>query len=287
VNHRLITVTVSVTSEISRQELGNIQAFRFDIFWNRSPFPITDYAPRTQTVSEIAGTIEIDKSSEKHSKHELSLSGTYPPFTAGNAHLGGSQRETQSTRYAEIPQHEILVASGTVRRGTGAFFRFHPSRAETLEGGRDLLLTFRVPRSWRGGVLQVDCTAIGSRRFLGVSEKFEFQRAFIVPVYLELDEEAEQLAMEFAQREQQLRQSWHRFKSSEQANRAGAIGLDQFFGLSSRQAAKSILPDDWVYRLIQSSDQPLKQYRQRLPVELAEAADDFVQSRSKIADLSR
>jgi hypothetical protein len=285
INHRLVAITVPVTSQISPQQQGDVQAFRFEVFWNRNPFPITDYAPRTQTFSEIAGTIEIDRSREKKSSYEFNLSGQYPTIASGKAHLNGSGLETESVRFSEIPQHEVLVAAGTVRRGTGAFFRFHPSRAETLEGGRDLLLTFRVPQSWRGGVLQVECTAIGSRRYLGWREPFEFQRGFIVPVFLENDEEAEQVAMEFTRQEQQLRQSWQRFKSREQASRSSTI--EQWLGIRYRPTSKSILPEDWVYLLIQSTDQPLKQYRQRLPIELAEAADGFVQSRSNLLKLSR
>lgn len=287
VNHRIIAVTVPVTSEISPAEQGTIDAFRFDVFWNRNPYPIFDYGPRTQTFSEIAGTIEVDQSSEKNSSYDLQMGGSYPPFVTGTAHADGNNRETKNIRYHEIPQHEILVASGTVRRGTGAFFRFHPSRAQTLEGGRDLLLTFKVPSSWRGGVMQVECTAMGSRKFLGMRETFENQRAFIVPVYLESDEEAELSAMEFARREQQLRQSWQRFKLSEQSGRSSSTALNQFLKISTRQTTQSTVPDDWVHALIQTSDQPLKNYRSRLPDELAEAADQFVQSRSSHLKLSR
>lgn len=287
VNHRIIAVTVPVTSEISPAEQGNIEAFRFDVFWNRNPYPISDYAPRTQTFSEIAGTIEVDQSSEKNSSYDLQIGGSYPPFATGTAHADGTNRETKNIRYNEVPQHEILVASGTVRRGTGAFFRFHPSRSETLEGGRDLLLTFKVPSSWRGGVIQVECTAIGSRRFLGMKESFETQRAFIVPVYLASDEEAESSAMEFARREQKLRQTWQRIKLKEQSNRSSSMGLNSFLKISTRQSSQPTVPDDWVHALIQTSDQPLNSYRSRLPDELAEAADQFVRSRSSHLKLSR
>jgi hypothetical protein len=286
-NHRIIAVTVSVTSEISPAEQGNIDAFRFDVFWNRNPYPISDYAPRTQTFSEIAGTIEVDQSSEKNLNYDIQIVGSYPSLANGTAHVDRNHRDTKNIRYNEVPQHEILVASGTVRRGTGAFFRFHPSRSETLEGGRDLLLTFKVPNSWRGGVLQVECTAIGNRKFLGMKEPFETQRAFIVPVYLESDEEAEASAMEFARQEQKLRQSWRRFKLTEQSGRSSTNGLNQFFRISTRQPVQPTVPDDWVHALIQISDQPLTRYRNHLPHELAEAADQFVQSRSSHLKLSR
>lgn len=286
-SHKLIAVTIPVTSEISRSEQGNVHAFRFDTFWNRNAYPISDYAPRTQTTSEIVGPIAVDKTNERSSNHDLKISGAYPPFATAAAIMDGGKREATNLRYSEIPQHEILVASGTVRRGTGAFFRFHPSRAETLEGGRDLLLVFKVPQSWRGGVLQVECTAFGSRRILGWKEPYEIQRAFIVPVYLENDEDAEQSAMEFAQREFKLRQSWNQFQTKTNAAKTSASNLDNFFGASLRQSNKPALPDDWVHALIQVNDQPLERFKDRLPTELANAATKFVESRTNHLKLSR
>jgi hypothetical protein len=286
-SHKLIVVNIPVTSEISRSEQGNIHAFRFDVFWNRNPYPLCDYAPRTQTFSEIVGPIAVDKTTEKSSSFDLKLSGTYPPLASGSILTEGKNRETLNLRYSEIPKHEVLVASGTVRRGTGAFFRFHPSRAETLEGGRDLLVTFKVPQAWRGGLLQVECTAVGNRRSFAWNESFEVKRAFIVPIYLEQDDAAEQSAMDLVHREQSLRQSWQRFQTTASQAKSTAIPMNGLLSFSARSASTPVLPEDWVHALIQVSDQPLERYRDRLPLDVAEAASKFVESRASLLELSR
>ncbi len=289
-NHKLIVVTIPVTSEIRADDKGNVNAFRFDAYWNKNPFPISDYAPKTQTVSEIAGTIAIDKSRDDSSGFDLKVNSAWPPVAAGIGQANRSKHESTKHSYEEIPQHEILVASGTVRRGTGAFFRFHPSRSETLEGGRELTLTFRVPPSWRGGVLQVECTAIGKRRVFGWQEPFEVQRAFIVPVYIENDEEAENSAMEFVVGEQKLRQSWNQFRSQAKSTSSSNHPFEHLFGTSSRSSRQSPSPtltEDWLNSLIQTSDQPLNQVRLQLPTELEAAADRFVESRANLLKFSR
>ena len=103
----------------------------------------------------------------------------------GSAKADLSQRTGSKLRYQEVPQHEVLVASGTVQRGTGAFFRFHPSKRETLEGGRDLMVAYRVPVNWRGGLLKIECRANGSRKVIGAwRDPIEESRSFIVPLSL-------------------------------------------------------------------------------------------------------
>lgn len=284
-SQKTIEVIVPVTAEIVADDFGNISAFRFDVFWNRNPFPICDYGPKTQTFSEIDGTIAIEKVTDKHSTFGLNVTGGYQNLINGTGKAEVGDHEAAKLHYAEIPQHEVVLASGTIRRGTGAFFRLHPSRLETLEGGRDLVLAFQVPRSWRGGVLQVECTASGTSKVLAWTEPFEYRRAFIVPVYLDTDDEAHESAMEFVRREQSLRRSWqqHRDETSTKSNPFSAVLLSS----SVRKNGMENLPSDWVHHLIQLNDSPLEKYRSQLPHDLEVAARDFVQSRTELLKLSR
>jgi hypothetical protein len=282
---RTIVVVVPVSSEIRADFAVRPSAFRFDVYWNRNAFPLVDYSPRTQTVSDIAGTISIDRFSEKNSNLNLNFNGAFPTVGNGGAKAEFVGRQGEKVRYDEIPQHEILVASGTLKRGTGAYFRFHPSRAETLEGGRELKLMFQVPLSWRGGVLQVECQAAGSRKSLAWTEPVEIRRSFVVPIYLESDEEALQTAMDFAQREQRLRQSWQNYL--QQSSHSQPLGPFEAMFPQSRSKGKPKIPEDWVHVLIQVSDNPLERYRSALPEELAAAASDFVESRANLLKISR
>jgi hypothetical protein len=286
VSQKTIEVVIPVSSEIRTSDHYQIDDFRFDIFWNRNAYPICDYSPKTQTFSEIAGTISIDKSTDDKKLLGLNLAGGYQEIVDGvvKAELGTQQ--TTKIHYQEIPQQEVLVAAGTTRRGTGAFFRFHPSRTETLEGGRDLVVAFQVPQSWRGGVLQVECVASGSRKNLAWSEPFQTSRAFMLPIYLDGDDQAREAATEFVRTEQQLRSGWMDFQTRSETN--ALVSFQNLFAVSgSRKPSLSGLPENWVHYLIQSSDGYLERYRKKLPSEITASATQFVEARTALLKLSR
>ena len=283
---KTIEVVIPVTSEVQFADRGNLQEFRFNVYWNRNVYPICDYGPKTTTFSEIEGFVSIDTSTEKNATLGLTLNSGYQDLVTGTGRAELGNRNGTKVHYQEVPQYEVLVASGTMNRGTGAFFRFHPSRKETLEGGRELVVAFQVPRSWRGGVLQVECQAKGSRKMLAWNEPFEISRAFILPIYLDGDDQARQSAAEFVRSEQQLRSKWQQFQ---RASERDLLQQLQAVFVSSNSQSKSAadLPADWVHHLIQSEDRYLNDYRDRLPTSVAEAANQFVEARFGLLELSR
>ncbi len=284
---KIVEVVIPVTTEIQSSDRNNVQEFRFDVFWNRNVYPICDYAPKTQTASEIEGLISVDQSTERNATLGLNLQSGYQDVVKGSAQAGLGTRKSLNRHYQEIPQHEVLVASGTIKRGTGAFFRFHPSRTEILEGGRDLVVAFQVPQSWRGGVLQIECHAAGHRKVLGAwKDSFEVSRAFILPIYLEGDDQARKAATEFVRSEQRLMLHWQKHQRQPEPEK-----LQQFqflFGSSNpRKNSPKNLPKNWVHYLIQSGDVYFEKYQDRLPVDVADAAGHFVQARADLLSMGR
>ena len=284
-SQKTIEVVIPVSAESRLSDRNRVQEFRFDVFWNRNIYPICDYGPKTQTVSEIDGLISVDKTSERNSSLGFTLGGSYQDLLTGTGTAEIGSRHGSRLHYQEIPQHELLVASGTIHRGTGAFFRFHPSRTESLEGGRDLVVAFQVPRSWRAGVLQIECQAKGSRKVLAWSEEFEFSRAFILPIYLEGDDQAREAATEFVRSEQRLRKNWQNHRRQPERESIGQ--LQAIFVSSPRSEAANRVPADWVHYLIQSSDAYLDKYQTKLPTNVAVAAKQFIQARTDLIKLSR
>jgi len=280
---KTIEVVIPVSSEIAARDRQNVDEFRFDVYWNRNVYPLADYAPRTQTVSDIVGAISVETNDEKNAGIGVELGSDHLDVVSGSLELDLSQNKESKLKYQQVPQHDVLVASGTIHRGTGAFFRFHPSKRETLEGGRDLVVAFRVPQSWRGGVIKVECRAMGRRKIVGSwREPFEESRAFVLPIYLEGDDQARHAAEDFVRSEQGLRQFWQRHQNSTNQSNAGLFG----FPLPSTSTSK--LPESWVHHLIQSGhDDYLNRYRSRLPNELANAADQFVIARRDLFKFSR
>ena len=202
----LVELVVPVTTRVKDSKKCRMSQFRFEIFWNRNVYPLVDYGPRTITGSSIEGLVSVEKREEKNASLGLNLNGQFNNLI--NASVNGNLQNKNGIlrRYEEVPEHEIFVASGTIQRGTGAFFRFHPNRIATLEGGRDLMVAYRVPHSWRGGLIQVDCHGEGKRKyFAGLSESIESQRSFVMPVFLDGDVEAREIAFAYVRAEQDLR----------------------------------------------------------------------------------
>ncbi len=283
-DEKIVQITIPVTSEVQRTRRGQVVEFRFNVHWNQFSHPLEDFAPKTQTVSDINGVIAIEKNEELNRGIGLSLTGKYESLVNGNINGEIGSRNATKTRYEETPQHEVLVASGSSHRGTGAFFRFHRSRKETLEGSRNLTLQFRVPRDWRGGVLKVECHATGEKTILGDwKESFEFGRVFVLPIYISGDQQARDAAVNLVRSEQGLRQTW---RSTQQDRKPAKRNLLELISIGSAEDQE--LPDQWLHYLIQSGqDDYLETFRSRLPSSLAQAADQFVAARQQLLGLNR
>ncbi|QEG24233.1 hypothetical protein [Mariniblastus fucicola] len=273
---KIIEVILPVSTAIAPKLRGNVNEFRFDVSWNQGVYPIFDYGPRTQTATAIKGLLTVEKNESQSFGIDSSLTGTPVDLASINlsSDLGSSNSERKS--YQEIPQHDVLVASGTIDRGTGAFFRFHPSKTQTLEGSHDLILAFRVPKEWRNGMLKVECRGIGKRKVIGLwSEPFEVSRSFVAPLYLESNSTSHDLAIGYARAEQEFRKSWQVFEKELRDIRnyiPPRVPL-------CRQPAIQEMP----HLLIQSGDDKhLSHFEGYLTDEVAIAAGKFVQARNSL-----
>ena len=274
-NEKVIEIVLPISTAADAKHRGIIDEFRFDVSWNRNVYSVTDYDPKTTTVSPVEGLLNVERDTSKNAGFSFNLNAK--PFQLSNSNIvaeigaGDARRE----KFQEVPQHEILVASGSIDRGTGAFFRFHPSRSHTLEGSRDLRLAYRVPADWQNGILKVECRALGNHRIAGLwDEPFEISRAFVVPIYLENSSSAQRLAIDFAKAEQDLRKAWLGFESKmKKANP---------FHVIVTRCGKG-LPEKWPHLLIQSGDdQYLSEFEGYLTQEVAVAAGKFVQARKSL-----
>lgn len=281
-SEKIIELLVPVTSEIGMKDRGNISSFRFDIVWNQQSYPLVSYSPKTQTVSDIEGLIDVEKNEDQAKGIGGTLNGRFPEMVSGSIKADLSSRTGSTIKYHERPRQEVLVASGTINRGCGVFFRFHPSKQTTLEGGRDLVIAFRVPNTWSGGVIKLKCSVTGKRRIIGSwSDSFEESCMFVIPIYLEGDDQARAAARDFVDSETKLRINWDQLQ-----NRV-TDGSSYLHRLSRSEDLQS-LPPQWAHRLIQSGkDEYLEKYRSDLPPDLADVADQFVLARKGMFKLGR
>ena len=277
---RVVEVVIPLSTTLLDPKLV-LQEIRAEVYWNRNAYPIVNYEPVTSLQSKYEGPIAIEKNRETNYKLGADVSSSYLDFVTPSLNAGVGWKNGEIKRFNEIPQHEWSVASGTIKRGTGAYFQFKPSRTETLEGGRDLTVAYDVPESWRGGVLQVSCRATGKRKVLGVfSESFELSRVFVVPVYLEQDQQAREFALQFARSEQRLRYGWSQYQN--QLAETSAYPGKLLFSNQDRVSAL------WAHQLIQSGvDVAIENLEPRLPEKVAVAATEFVRARQNLMSLSR
>lgn len=285
-NERLVEVVIPVSTMIAGKDRDAVREFNFQIHWNRNVYPLVDYAPRTQMQSDIHGLIAVEKRREHNSNLGVNANGSIEKVVNVNGNAGTSQSRSETLRFDRMPEQEILVASGTIHRGTGAFFRFHPSKQFTLEGGRDLIVTFRVPQSWRGGVLRVVCAAEGKRKvFAGLTEPVRAKRTFIVPTYLKGDDQARQVAIEYVQSELELRRSWANYRHKVDSNNENLLAkLEK--SLSGKEDYS--VPAGWANELIESGvDRVLVRHQRALPATLRQLATDFSSNRDSLYQLSR
>ncbi len=304
--YKTIEIVVPVTSEIQAADRKHINEFRFDISWNRKIFPVVDYGPRSQTTSHIEGLIAVEQSHNSGGGISLNANSDKLEVLTLNGKADLSNQKNSRKSYQEIPEHQTLVASGTIKRGTGAFFRFHPSRTETLEGGREVVIAYRVARNWQGGVLRVECRATGERRIFGnLTEPIDVAEAFVVPVHMAGDQQSLNAALDFVKAENDLKRSWHSSratnkptKNSHSAFRWPLVesamenfhlaGFSQGRAGPSQKSNSSQLPNQWVHRLIQSGDDRyLERYQSVLPNSVQNSAAVFVSARQRLVELSK
>lgn len=284
-DERTIGIVLPVSCWITPDERQTFQEFRFDIHWNRSVYPLADYSPRTLMQSPVDGIVAVEKRTERNLKVGVDAGSPSLDFQPA-AHLEGGLLNSETTRFGEIPRHEMLVASGTIQRGTGAFFRYHPSRQFALEGGREVCLVYRVPLSWRGGILRVVCEASGHRKsFAGRKDPVTVSTAFVVPVYWKDDAVARDTAVDYVRSEQQLRGAWSEYLRQRENSRPRTV-LAHFQQLG-QGSGPDPLPDSWASDLIQSPlDGMLERDAELLSAPLRQAAGEFIAVRRRMIELS-
>ncbi len=278
---RVIQLLIPVSSWMEAGQREIATEFRFEVTWLSAAWSVVDYQPRTLMQTEIDGLISIEQHEQTQGKLQLNTAPIAAAFqTSGLLEISGNKNAI--TKLNKLPPADLLVASGTVQRGTGTFFRFHSSPQYALEGSRDLIVQYRVPMSWRGGMIQVNCRAAGRRPIVaGIAEPHSIESSFLVPVYLATDTSAEAIAWQHVEGERELRAAWrlHRQQRSHHSGSAWLRWPDQ----QTAQAAAR-----WIDEFLQSAAVEIPTNTTRtLPQEIRRAAHDLAATRRHLSELSR
>ena len=118
-----------------------------------------DYLPNTTLESAVANDqIEIKDATEDARTTGADVHVVYKLLSLGASH-NQTAKQSESNHYTQIAPKELVVASGTTNREHGVFFRLRPSRAASLEGAKEFTFLATVPKSWRGDLCDITCSA--------------------------------------------------------------------------------------------------------------------------------
>ncbi len=264
----------------------NTESFDLDelliaVYWATRPNFVSDFEPKTTLASDIDGSISVKQSADNNGSIGINSKGSYPGLTDVNAQLklGNSKRE--STTYQCLPKQNLLAASGSIKRGTGVYFKFRKSSQTTLEGTHHLSLSFKVPKHWRAGLLRIDCQLRSKRRGSNQSAQQTFNREFVSAVHLHHDALAYELAMAYVEHENYLLELKH---SQHQAKKPTNL-LTQLGSLVEKPAPA---PIDWYRHIVYThSEKAFRKLQSQLSSKVRDAANDFLSARKQLTSLHR
>ncbi|MFO0867327.1 MAG: hypothetical protein U0935_00120 [Pirellulales bacterium] len=171
---------------------------------------VYDFAPRTTLSSDVQGTVQLQRREESRRTLDFQARGQYFGFADGHIEGSSFDQSTTDSHWQQLPALSLCVASGTVNRGSGVYFKFKPTTRSTLEGDHEVGLVLRVPESWRGGCFSLSCESYSRSPTLlsaDAAAQLWTSRRFLVAVYSVDDENARQAALDVLHAEAQLRQA--------------------------------------------------------------------------------
>ena len=276
-------------SPLVHGRLEDVHELLYRIESTRPDIQVADYLPRTQLESDYAGNINVDLGNESSQSSGIGIAGNYQPtvsgasrpLVSGDMSASRGNKDTANYRYELLPPLEMLAASGTLQRGTGAYFKLKSSPPATLEGSRQFVLVLRVPPTWRADYLRVSCEALADHRN-GLS--MTGRARFLVALYLQDDAEARRAAADFVHAERQL-------KGLAATKRREIKGHSEIpFPRIVRvfSGDRHEIPNNWLDQIMSPApDTSPARFLEQLPSEVVTAAHAYRQAKSELLQMRR
>jgi hypothetical protein len=174
---RLVEFTLLVSVRFRGVPLDDVEELTVEVNGAAAGLRVHEFAPATQLASDVAHEIETTTTTKKARSLDATLGGALPvPYAELVAHVspsinaGVSSGETTTEKLNRLPPKHAVVVSGTSSEGRGVFFKLKRSSQTSLEGVHELAVTFVAPAGWRGGEVQVGCSARGQRKVLWIKQ---------------------------------------------------------------------------------------------------------------------
>ncbi len=275
---KIVEARFDVSSIVTAGNERDVTQFVFQLQSLQRTMQVHDYQPRSVRDTSVTGSVAVSEGRENSNSSGFDLTGRYQEWTNATLHLGESSKENGSRKFDRLPPLETVVASGTIFRGTGVYFKLHTTDRQLLEGATTICVLWRVPSNWRADYVHLRCLAEGRVRGQGAARVG--QRDFLIPVSLAGDAEAQRAAARFARSEANLR-IVARQSIEELTNRSQApwSKVNIFVGNNDNEVSH-----DWLERLLYLPSNP--QTPSRLPAAVRTAANDFLAAREELITLN-
>lgn len=276
-DERLVEARFQISSLLLRGNEADLIEFLYVVDSPNQTMQVEDYLPKTTLSTDVVGSIGFDERQEKSRSLGLNISGELSEHVKANASGSQTKSKAERVQYEKLPPLELLSASGTMRRGTAAYFKMKPSARTSLEGAKEFVLILRVPAAWRGEYVRITCDAWGYER--GVVKRLDEQKhcsrsEFYVALYAEGDIEAKQAAAAFVQRERQFRDvvAASREAIRQQRYPTPAHKLGVMFSVVQPK-----IPDAWFEQILRrpADATTLNRFARHLPEQVRDAAKEY------------
>ncbi|MGB7326784.1 MAG: hypothetical protein WBD31_18050, partial [Rubripirellula sp.] len=283
-----VTVELRLSSMITTPTLPAIDQWLVRCQPRDAAITIADYAPRTETASDVSSPIQVKQVEEKNLTLGLSANGSYGHLANGSLGADQCNKNTNSFEFQRQAAVQAVTAAGTINRGRGVYFKLRWTAQQVLEGEKVFRITLAVPTNWRGSLMDVSVIAQSDRKKFGGFDretKTIGSANFVVATYRAGDNVAADRAGRIADAEYALRNLAGRMKSKSTPHslpsmlRAVAIKLD---------LEPSVADTRWLARFLQGATDPyLDDQITKLPMPVRIAALDYADSRDDFVSLNR
>jgi hypothetical protein len=156
---KVIEARFRISARVTEGSMADVVDFYYELTSHDNRLRFQDYLPSTMLESAVADdVIEITNSNENAKNAGAEAHVAYKIFTVG-ASASQATKKAECSHYKQIAAKDLVLASGTIHREHGVFFRLRPSRAASLEGAKEFTFLATVPKSWRGDLCTISCTA--------------------------------------------------------------------------------------------------------------------------------
>jgi len=199
---KIIEARFHVSALVRRGDEADIQEMMYVVLSPEKRLQVVDFEPKTQMESEFVDPVQVVETDEDASSIDGSLSVEINPLSnvdirpsAGASKMSKSNRQE---KYAKLAPRRPVVASGTTNRGHGVFFKLKPYSQVSLQGQKEFVCRFVVPKDWRADYVCVDCAVRPRSKSPWMGAEPAGARRVLVGLYLQGDAEAREAAERLA-----------------------------------------------------------------------------------------